>query len=258
MLLEDIVGITNLNITAPTFDKESHRLLSNLSLCQVLLQFLRLSDGHQLIAEVYQSNEIMGPVQAVIPNTPKAKRMTLMLNKNIPSYIGNVLKDQGLPESCLLDLVKKSCCPTQLSEMANCTWDLDPGTLTTHQEAAEEKNRIVLETALWLKDAFADLGLRVDEKSKKPAPPPKTLFNVEDDQSVKTVHNCHEQAATTAVSTPPRKGKGKVVEMASSDEESASSSSQDGPRTAAAIGNEDFPTSSDEGNGEAPGAANGG
>ncbi len=46
--------------------------------------------------------------------------------------------------------------------------------------------------------------------------------------------------------------------MASSDEESTSSYSQDGPHTAAAVGNEDSPTSSDEGNGEAPGAANGG
>ncbi len=111
--------------------------------------------------------------------------------------------------------------------------------------------------ALWFKDAFADLGLRVDGKLKKPAPPPETLFNLEDDQSVKTVHHCHEQAATTAGSTPPWKGKGKVVEMASSDEESTFSSSQDGPRTAAAVGDEDSPTSSDEGNSEAPGAADG-
>jgi hypothetical protein len=203
-------------------------------------------------------NEIMGPVQAVIPNTPKVKQMILMLNKNIPSYIGNVLKDQGLPELLLLDLVKKSCCPTQLSEMANCTWDSDTGTLTTHQEAAEEKNRFVLEMASWFKDTFADLGSRVDRKPKKPAPPPETLFNLKDDQFVKTVHHCHEQAATTAGSTPPRKGKGKVVEMASSDEEFASSSRQDGPRTASTVGDEDSPTSSDEGNGEALGTADGG
>jgi hypothetical protein len=200
----------------------------------------------------------MGQVQAVIPNTPEAKQMILMLNKNLPSYIGNILKDQGLPELFLLDLVKKSCCPTQLSEMANCTWELDTGTLTTHQEAAEEKNHVVLETASWFKEAFVDLGSRVDGKPKKPAPPPKTLFNLKDDRSVKTVHHCHEQAATTGGSTPPRKGKGKVVKMASSDEESASSSSQDRPRTAATIGDEDSPTSSDEVDDEAPGAADGG
>ncbi len=45
--------------------------------------------------------------------------------------------------------------------------------------------------------------------------------------------------------------------MASSDEESASSSSQYGPHTTAAVGDEDSPTSSDEGNSEAPGMADG-
>ena len=93
-----------------------------------------------------------------------------------------------------------------------------------------------METASWFKDAFANLGLRVDRKLKKPAPPPETLFNLKDDRSVKTVHHRHEQAATTVGSTPPQKGKGKVVKMASSDEESTSSSSQDGPHTVAAVG----------------------
>jgi hypothetical protein len=35
----------------------------------------------------------MAPVKAVAPNTPKAERMIVMMNKNFPSYIGNVLKD---------------------------------------------------------------------------------------------------------------------------------------------------------------------
>jgi hypothetical protein len=46
---------------------------------------------------------------------------------------------------------------------------------------AVDKNRIILETASWFKDAFADLGLTVDGKSKKPAPLPETLFNLEED-----------------------------------------------------------------------------
>jgi hypothetical protein len=142
--------------------------------------------------------------------------------------------------------------------MANCSWDLDTGTLTTHQEEAEEKNRVILETASWFKDAFADLGSVVDGKLKKPAPPPKTLFNLEEDWYVKTVHHRLEQAATTAGSTPPWKGKGKVVNVASSDEESASSSSQVRPRTAAAVGDEDSSASSDEDDGNALGVAKNG
>ena len=78
-----------------------------------------------------------------------------------------------------------------------------------------DKNRIILETASWFKDAFADLGLTVDGKSKKPAPLPETLFNLEEDWLVKTVHHHHEeqQAATTASNTPPRKGNNKICQI---------------------------------------------
>jgi hypothetical protein len=102
--------------------------------------------------------------------------------------------------------------------------------------------------------------LAVVGKSKKPAPPPKILFNLEEDRSVKTVHHHHnvQQAATLAGNTPPRKGKGKVVEVASSDEDSASLSSPVRPRTKDAVGDEDSPTSSEEDDGNAVGAADGG
>ena len=87
MILEDIIGITNRNATARIFNNETGKYLRMLSLCQVLLRYLQLSDGHQLITEVHQSEEIMGPVQAVIPNTPEAERMILMMNKNVPAYL---------------------------------------------------------------------------------------------------------------------------------------------------------------------------
>ena len=53
MLLEDIVGITTLDATAPIFEEVSNKFLGNLSLRQVLLRYLWLNDGHQLITEVY-------------------------------------------------------------------------------------------------------------------------------------------------------------------------------------------------------------
>jgi hypothetical protein len=96
------------------------------------------------------------------------------------------------------------------------------------------------------------------KKWKKPAPPPKTLFNLEEVRSGKTVYHRHKQAATTAGSTPPWKGKGKVVNVASSDEEPASSSSQVRLCTAAAVGDEDSSASSDEDDGNALGVADGG
>jgi hypothetical protein len=80
--------------------------------------------------------------------------------------------------------------------------------------------------ASWIKDAFADLGTSAKGNPKKQAPPPETLFNLDEDKSVKTVHQCHKQvAATNTGSTPPRKGTGEIVNVTALDEESASSSS---------------------------------
>jgi hypothetical protein len=49
---------------------------------------------------------LVGPVYILIPNTPEAKRMVIMMNKNFVAYVGHVLKDQGLPETFLFELVK--------------------------------------------------------------------------------------------------------------------------------------------------------
>ncbi len=49
------------------------------------------------------------PVQAIIPNTPEAERMIAMMNNNFLSYVGNVLKDQGLPEEFLRELFYRTC-----------------------------------------------------------------------------------------------------------------------------------------------------
>jgi hypothetical protein len=97
MILEDIIGITNLNGHTDLHQAGMNTTL-HFILHQVLLHYVRLSDGHQLLAEVHQSNNVMGCVQAVIPNTPEAEQMILMMNKNFPACIGNVLRDQGLPD----------------------------------------------------------------------------------------------------------------------------------------------------------------
>ncbi len=78
MILEDIVGITNLGGAADYHQEGIHTTL-RFTLPQILLRYVHLSDGHQLIAEVHQSYDVMGRVQAVIPNTPEAEQMVLMM-----------------------------------------------------------------------------------------------------------------------------------------------------------------------------------
>jgi hypothetical protein len=110
MILEDIFGIVDLDGSAAVKDEETGREIGSHSLCTILLKYLHLSDGHQLIAEIHQAKEPMAPVQAVIPNTPKAERMIATMNKNFPYYMGNVLKNQGLPEEFHMEFFHRTCC----------------------------------------------------------------------------------------------------------------------------------------------------
>jgi hypothetical protein len=248
MLLEDITGITNLDAEADLYQDGVVTPL-RFTLRMALLRFVKLSDGHRLFAEIHQTKGVNGRVQAVIPNTPEAEKMILMMNKNFPAYIGNSLSEQGLPEDFLLALLKKSCCPSMFSEMSTCTWDSDTGVLTTQREASEKADTKKLVEAPWFKDAFEDLALDAGEARKPLAPPPESLFNLDEDRSVKTIHDRNMNRLPSAGHTPPRKTN-EIVQVASSDEDSASSSSEYGSRNATADGDDDAPVSSDEANGE--------
>ena len=116
-----------------------------------------------------------------------------------------------------------------IHEMNSCIWDLDRGVLTTAKEAVSNSAQTALENAPWYKNAFADLlGLDI----KKLAPPPEAIYNLDEDRSIKTIHNRNANRLTSVGSTPPRKKGSEIVDMASSDEDSASSSSMDQPRDA--------------------------
>jgi hypothetical protein len=201
----------------------------------------------------------MGQVQAVIPNNSEAKQMVLMMNKNLPAYIGNALRDQGLPEDFLMDLLKQSCCSTLFTEMDTCLWDPETGVLTTQRETNENQHLEELEKAAWFKDAFKDL--RLDKKGGpiQPAPPPEALFNLDEDRSIKTIHLRNEQRLpSTGMTSPPQNTGNEIVNLTTSDGDSTSSSSDEGLRSDAADEDNDVPASSDEVNGPAPSAAGGG
>ena len=156
-----------------------------------MLKYMKMSNGHQLIAEVHQASLLVGPVHIVFPNSPEAERMVIMMNKNLPAYVGHVLKDQGLPDSYLLELVKRLCCLVMVVEINQCHWNPDSGTLTTKQDAETAKNEEDLEKASWFKDAFADLGIAAKGGAlKKQAPPPEMLFDLDGDRSIKTMCVC--------------------------------------------------------------------
>jgi hypothetical protein len=172
-ILEDVVGITNSNGQADLYEMGMSTPL-RFTLRKLLLQYVRLSNGHQLLAEIHQSSDVMGRVQAVIPNTPEAKQMILMMNKNFPAYMGHVLCDQSLSKTFLMELFRRSCCPTMILEMSLCTWDPNSGVLTTLRESTDNQNLAELEKAAWYKDAFEDLCTA----KKGGLKPPPSLFSI--------------------------------------------------------------------------------
>jgi hypothetical protein len=107
-------------------------------------------------------------------------------------------------------------------------WDSDTGTLTTAKELAQDKTTADLEKAAWFKDAFSGLDLDKSKGTKQPAPPPKALFDLDGEGSIKTIHECHmHQSTTTTESPPPKKGTRELVDMADLDDEDSASSSDD-------------------------------
>jgi hypothetical protein len=106
MLLEEVQGNIDLDVPVKIHQVGTNNCLGRISIRQAMLKFIRLSNGHQLVVEVHHASTLVGLVHIVIPNTPEAKRMVIMMNKNFPAHIGHVLRDQGLLDSCLFELIK--------------------------------------------------------------------------------------------------------------------------------------------------------
>ena len=142
--------------------------------------------------------------------------------------------------------------------MGLCTWDPDCGISTTLRKASKNKNLAELEKAAWYRDAFEDIDVA---KQSRPKPPPESLFNLDKDRSIRTIHLRNDDRLPPTAGEPhplQKKPTNEVVNLTNSDEESASSSSDDESRSAATKGDEYSPSSSAEENGQAPDATNGG
>ena len=158
MVVEDILGITNLDAVAALYT-ESGELIRGLTLRHVLFTKFKLKDGFQLIAEVHQSAAPMSPVQVVIPQTPEAEKMIFMMNKNFPAFLTFVLRDLQFPELAIQEYVKRCCCQVKAAEIRECKWKSDTATLTTPRDL-NKKATDDFTLASWYRDDFADLGIR--------------------------------------------------------------------------------------------------
>ncbi len=112
------------------------------------------------------------------------------------------------------------CEASLVAKVYKCTWDKKTRTLPTKEE--EEKNKVVkaFESTAWFKNDFGILGKK--DHGKKHAPP-EALFNLDGNESYKTIHDCHERPKEP-VGTPPctNKTTKKVISVEDSKEDEAS------------------------------------
>jgi hypothetical protein len=147
-----------------------------------------MNDGCPAIAEAHQQDLSM-PTHLVVPNTPEAERLIGMMSKNLPAFLLHTLKEQGLPDEFVNELLQRSCEATMLAEMHRCKWDATTRTLMTEDERDQAEKTKVFKGAAWFKDEFGLLGQKA--RNQKWYTAPEALFNLEDAGSRKTIHDRH-------------------------------------------------------------------
>jgi hypothetical protein len=122
MTPEELVGVINLDHPTPIRHPTTGLHVVSYTLRYVLLNFFKMGDGHPLIAEAHQG-DISLPTHIIIPNIPEAEHLVGMMNRNLPAFLLNALREQGLLEEFIDDLLKNSCEATMLAKMHQCKWD---------------------------------------------------------------------------------------------------------------------------------------
>ena len=186
---DGLPGIINLDKEVPFFAaSDPNRIVGHMSLRYALYRFMKLADGHSLFAELHQESPLAS-VDAVIPNTPEAETMVLMMKRNIGAFLHFYFEGK-MDERFKTDLLKASIDPSLLHEIEHCTWDpLTKVLLTPNEEKAKEAK--TMEDAAWYHDEFAALtgADGTKGKKKKSYANAEMLYDMDGDQSVQTLHN---------------------------------------------------------------------
>jgi hypothetical protein len=257
MTAEDLLGVIDLDHFTDVKHPESGRVLAQYSLRHVLFHYIKMNDGCPAIAEAHQQ-DISMPTHLIIPNTPEAERLVEMMNKNLPAFLQYTLKEQGLPDGFITDLLKNSCEASMLAEMSRCTWDAKTRTLTTAEESMRKEKTKAFENAAWFKDEFGLLGQR--GRNQKQYTAPEVLFDLADEGSRKTIHDRHRETTTNTrkddVGTPPRLSrKGGEVDLTTSDGDSTSHTSSASSEDLRSSDEGSHSNASSDGEGDDTGAA---
>ena len=207
---------------------------------EILMVLLTFDNGNPMVAEVHQVGT-GDPVYLVHFNNDIAERMVGSLSKHAGGFMLNRMKDKKYNATAIKQVMKELLPTQQIAEAKNCLWDPETKTITTKEEQEEKE----YEEQLQQTEGFVDLASELMEfetqtKSSKAKVAGDLLFNLNDDQSIKTIHPANDDKyknddniyKTTNRSTPhvhegssrPQRGKaqGGPVSDADSDSEHGS------------------------------------
>ena len=131
MTAEELVGIIDFDATETVYSvSDPTKAVATMNLCHVLYKYVKMDDRNLLIAKAHQNGH-MGSVDIVTPNTPEAKTMVAMMNKQLPAYLKFYLDNLGTDKDFIKKLLTRSCCPALMNEIYSCQWDKETKVLTT-------------------------------------------------------------------------------------------------------------------------------
>jgi hypothetical protein len=197
MVAEELNGVVNVDEPLAILHPTTNMEVGTLSLRTVLLNYLKMEDGHPMIAEVHQE-EICKPTHVIVPQTEEAERMIGMMNKNLPAFVHHMLLEIDFTKDIINKLLKSSCEASLVAQISQCKWNSSTRTLTTPEEEMRDKAAKSLETAAWFKDEF---GFLKRGPKQMPALPIDAQFDLGATGSVKTIHDRHQQQPVSILKT---------------------------------------------------------
>ena len=198
MVIEELSGIVNLDEPQEILDPETDKKVGVLTLRMVLMNYLKMEDGHPMIAEVHQE-EICRSTYVIVPQTEEAERMIGMMNKNLPAFLYHMLLEIDFTEEIIKKLIKNSCDTSLVAQIPLCVWNSNLRSLTTPEEERKVKAVKPLETAAWFRDEFG--LLKKGPKSRIPLPI-EEQFNLDSSSSIKTIHDRHQPPPASILKKP--------------------------------------------------------
>ena len=241
LVIEELSGIVSLDEPQEIHDPETGKTIGVMTLRMVLMNYLKMEDGHPMIAEAHQE-DICKPTYIIVPQTEEAERMVGMMNKNLPAFLHHMLLEIDFTEDISKKLLKASCDTSLVSQIPLCKWDSSSRSLTTPEEERKEKAVKPLESAAWFKDEFG--LLKKGPKPRIPLPIDEQ-FNLDGTSSIKTIHDRHLPQPASILKNPTTKhtiSKTDAVDLSKNDESDGSGDSAS-----------QTSSSSDEGDGDSSG-----